>query len=47
MEAANDIISLNLNVKNTNEIYKEIKTSLENYIELRKGFSCMICNAET
>lgn len=46
-DAANEIISLNLNVENTKELYTTIKESLEEFIELRKGFYCIICNADT
>ena len=47
MRAADEIISLNLNIQNTQDIYKEIKTSLLSFIDLRRGFNCVICNANT
>ena len=44
MKAADEIIKLNLNIQNTKEIYKEIRTSLERFVSLRKGFYCVICD---
>lgn len=46
-EAAENIISLNLNVKNTQDIYKEIKQGVKNFSKLRSGFGCIICNSQT
>lgn len=45
--AANDYISMNFNVKITQDIYKSFVTSLEKMGDIRRGFYCIMCDGRT